>query len=43
MKADMLTRTVWRGILGIIYEIFLVLLFMLLGLMICLAWWKVIK
>ena len=43
MRQELLARTFWRGILGIIFEIMLVALFVVAGLFICLLWWKVIK
>ena len=43
MDPILLGRTVWRGILGMIAEIFFTAIFISFGLLLCLFWWKVIK
>jgi hypothetical protein len=43
MNTDIFARTIWRGILGIIVEILLVLGFIAAGVIICFLWWRVIR
>ena len=43
MRQGMFVRTFWSGVLGILFEIFLVVLFVGAGYVICFFWWKVIK
>ena len=43
MRQGMFVRTLWRGVLGIIFEIFLVVLFIGAGFVVCFLWRKVIK
>jgi len=36
-------KTVWSGMIGILYELTLVLFFIFVGFLICLLWWGIFK
>jgi len=36
-------KAVWNGVIGILYELTLVLFFIFVGFLICLLWWGIFK
>ena len=43
VKAFLLGRTIWHGVLGIFWETCLALFFIFVGFLLCVLWWKVMK
>lgn len=39
-KANIFFKSIWNGILGIASEIFVILLFIVAGFIVCLFWWS---
>ncbi len=43
IKLKLIGKTAWHGIVGIFFEIILILFFIISAYLVCLLWWKIIK